>query len=301
MFNVRQRVIGTTNDLFSKEPFPLDTSGQYAGDPGLFGPASVSWSVLGDASVFVGGIRALLVQTAHPEVVAGLMEHSRFREDPLGRLARTSSYVTATAFGAMPEVEQAVERVARAHRPVSGESHRGRRYSASAEPLAAWVHNALSESFLVCYQEFGPGALSLERADRFVAEQAQIGSMLGAAPLPRTSAALSRWVEAVPELGPSPGMVEALAFLRSPPAPWPVRFVYRILFEAAVATLPPRVRSLLGLRVRPAALIVGKATARALRVMLGASPAWRAALDRVGAPIPTGYAFRQPVPKSKIS
>ncbi|MDA0353675.1 MAG: oxygenase MpaB family protein [Chloroflexi bacterium] len=296
MFDVRSRVIGTTNDLFSEAPFPLDTSGRYAGDPGLFGPDSVTWRILGDASVFVAGIRALLVQAAHPEVVAGLMQHSRFQEDPLGRLARTSAYVTATAFGAMPEVEQAVATVARAHRPVSGESHRGRRYSASAAPLAAWVHNALSESFLVCYREFGAETLSPEEADRYVAEQARLGAMLRAAPLPTTSTRLSQWIDGLPSLGASPGMEEAVAFLRSPPAAWPVRLVYRVLFEAAVATLPPRVRTILGFRTRPGALRIGRVAVRVLRSMLGASPAWRAALDRAGAPAPAGYTFHQSVP-----
>lgn len=66
------------------------------GDAGLLGPNSVSWRVIGDAAAFVGGIRALLVQTAHPEVVAGVEQHSRYRDDPLGRLNRTSVYVTET-------------------------------------------------------------------------------------------------------------------------------------------------------------------------------------------------------------
>ena len=72
------------------------------GDPGLFGPDSVTWRVIGDVATFIGGIRALLVQAAHQEVAAGVADHSRYQDDPLGRLSRTSAYVTATAFGAMP-------------------------------------------------------------------------------------------------------------------------------------------------------------------------------------------------------
>ena len=68
----------------------------------------ITWELMGDASTFIGGIRALLVQAAHPEVVAGVADHSRYREDPLGRLSRTSNYVTATSYGAMPEVDAAV-------------------------------------------------------------------------------------------------------------------------------------------------------------------------------------------------
>lgn len=292
---LRRRVAETTSGLFAHAPYPLDTTGLYHGDPGLFGPDSMTWPVMGDPAVFVGGIRALLVQAAHPEVVAGVFDHSRFREDPLGRLSRTSAYVTATAFGAMPEVERSVRTVRAAHRPISGTSHRGQPYSAGAPALAAWVHNALAESFLSAHQHFGAHRLSPPDADRFVAEQARVGALLGAAPLPQTAAALRAWVDGLPELAPSPGMVEAIGFLRSPPLPLPVRPVYRVLFEAAVSTLSPRVRSILGLRVVPASHAAGAITVRLLRLALGSSPSWLLALRRVDAAVPPGL-FRQPLP-----
>ena len=285
---LRGRVIATTNDLFAHAPYPLDTTGRYAGDAGLFGPDSITWPVIGDASVFVGGIRALLVQAAHPEVVAGVFDHSRFREDPLGRLGRTSAYVTATAFGALPEVERAVATVQRAHRPVVGASHRGRPYAASAPELAAWVHNALTESFLACYRHFGARALTEDEADQFVREQNRVGALLGADPLPATASALAGWVDQLPELAPSPGMRDAIGFLRSPPLPRPVLLVYRVLFEAAVTTLPPRVQSILGLQARRGAHAAGVGSVRLLRYMLGSSPSWRLALERAGAPVPEG-------------
>jgi hypothetical protein len=100
--------------LFSHGPIPLADTLDFAGDPGLLGPDSVSWRVLGDAAVFVGGIRALVIQSAHAEVVAGVEDHSTYRADPLGRLSRTSVYVTETTYGAMPEVEAAIQVVRRA-------------------------------------------------------------------------------------------------------------------------------------------------------------------------------------------
>jgi uncharacterized protein (DUF2236 family) len=297
---IRDRIVGATTELFSHAPYPLDATGRYRGDPGLFGPGSVTWPVIGDAAAFIGGIRALLVQAAHPEVVAGVFDHSRYREDPLGRLSRTSAYVTATAFGAVPEVERAVEIVRRAHRPVAGMSHRGREYTASAPPLAAWVHNALTDSFLSAYRYFGPYELSPDEADRFVAEQVKVGELMGAAPLPSTAASLASWVDELPELGSSPGMVEAIGFLRSPPLPLPVRPAYRVLFEAAVATLPPRVLSILDVPVRPGARAAGITATRFLRWALGSSPSWHLALHRVGAEIPEGL-FRQPLPQGSAS
>jgi uncharacterized protein (DUF2236 family) len=160
----------------------------------------------------VGGIRALLVQTAHPEVVAGVEEHSRYRDDPLGRLNRTAVYVTETTYGAMPEVQAAVAAVRSAHRPVSGVSSRGEPYSASNPAMAAWVHNVLTDSFLVAFQTFGPKPLTTMEADRFVEEQTRIGVLLDASPLPTSVAELSRWIAEHPALDSSDRRQKLLAF-----------------------------------------------------------------------------------------
>lgn len=291
---LRDRVVSSTTGLFAHAPYPLDETLSYDGDPGLFGPDSVTWPVIGDAAAFVGGIRALLIQAAHPEVVAGVADHSRYRQDPLGRLSRTSAYVTATSFGAMPEVERAVGFVRRAHRTVAGTSHRDRPYSAGTEELAAWVHNALTDSFLVAYQEYGPHPLTPGDADRFVAEQTHVGRLLDADPLPDTAEALARWLADHPDAGPSPGMVEAIAFLRSPPLPLPVRPVYRVLFQAAAATLPERLQRILEVAPVAGARAVGRTAVGALRWSLGSSPSWHLALIRVGRDVPSGL-FRQPL------
>lgn len=291
---LRNRIVGTTTGLFAHAPYPLEHTLAYDGDAGLFGPDSATWPIIGDAAAFIGGVRALVVQAAHPEVVAGVHDHSRYREDPLGRLSRTSAYVTATAFGAMPEVEQAVATVRRRHKPVTGTSHRGRRYSAEEPEMAAWVHNALTDSFLVAYQEFGPRSISVAEADRFVTEQTEVGRLLDAAPLPTTAAALRSWLADHPEAARSPGMREAMEFLRTPPLPLKVRIPYRLMFAAAVATIPVPVRRILGVRRWPGAILVGRAMIGFLRWALGSSPSWHLALLRVAAPVPQGL-FRQPL------
>ncbi len=281
---------------FAHGSYPLADSLRYEGDPGLFGPDSVSWRVIGDVAAFVGGVRALFVQSAHPEVVAGVEQHSRYREDPLGRLARTSAYVTATTFGAIPEVEEAVAKVRRAHRVVAGFSHRGLPYSADAPALSAWVHNALTDSFLRCYQEFGPERLTDEEADRFVAEQSEVGRLLEAYPLPATAVDLAEWVEWHPHLAPSPGMEDAVEFLRHPPLETVGQKAgYQVMQAAAVATLPERLRRVLDVERRPGALRAGRALIATLRWALGMSPSWNLALVRVGAPVPVGL-FRQLLP-----
>ena len=280
---LRGRLSASVSGLFSQGEMPLQRTADYPGDAGLCGPGSVSWKAIGDVSVFVGAIRALLIQAAHPEAVAGVDDHSRYRDDPMGRLNRTAYYVTAATFGAMPEVDQAVERVRAAHRGVSGTSHRGLAYDAGMPELAAWVHNTLTESFLVAYREFGPGLTEAE-ADRFVVEQSQVGAMLGAAPIPQTAAELHTWVRTHPALEPSPGMQTAVDFLRRPPLPARQRLGYAMLMQGAVATMPPELTGVLGLRARPGGRLAAAALVRFLRWGLRNSPSWRAALDRCGAP-----------------
>ena len=291
---LKDKVVESTTSLFSHGPAALEHTLDHLGDPGLLGPDSISWRVIGDAAAFVGGIRALVVQTAHPEVVAGVEDHSRYRNDPFGRLNRTSVYVTETTYGAIPEVEAAVASVRSAHRPVRGRSERDRPYSAGHPEMAAWVHNVLTDSFLAAYQAYGPQPLTAAEADHFVSEQARIGALLDASPLPETADELSRWIAENPALAGSDAQVHALQFLEDPPLPIGVRLGYRPLFNAAVPTIQPAVRDLLGLQARRGSEQVGRATVRALRWALGSSPSWHLALVRSGAHVPPGL-FRQPL------
>ena len=289
---LRRRVVASATSPFSHAPYPLKRTLDHQGDPGLLGPGSVSWTVIGDVAAFVGGIRGLLIQAAHPEVVAGVGDHSRYQEDPLGRLSRTSSYVTATTYGAMPEVEAAVERVRRIHRVVSGVSSRGIPYDASDPGFSAWVHNALTDSFLTAHLTYGGIALSSSEADRFVSEQTRVGALLDADPMPTTRAELTRWVEDHPDIAPSPEMREAVAFLIDPPLEPPLRLGYRILRDAALVTMPDRLLEILGLEKPIGGMIVGRTAVTTLRWALGYSPTWRLALTRTNAPIPNGL-FKQ--------
>lgn len=296
VIGVKDRVVEATTGLFSHGPKPLKHTLDHAPDPGLLGPESVSWRVIGDAAAFVGGIRALVVQTAHPEVVAGVEQHSRYRYDPLGRLTRTSFYVTETTYGAMPEVERAVAMVRTAHRPVSGRSERGRAYSAGKPELAAWVHNVLTESFLAAYQAYGREPLTARDADLFVEEQTRIGALLGADPMPTTAHELRAWVADHPDLATSNDLRHAIEFLRDPPLSIPVKAGYRPLFHAALTTLPERVREIVELQPGRHADEIGRLTTNALRWALGSSPSWHVSLVRTGAPVPDGL-FRQPLPE----
>lgn len=293
---VKNRVVEATVSLFSHGPQPLEHTLDHPGDPGLFGPDSVSWRVIGDVTAFVGGIRALLVQTAHPEVVAGVEDHSAYRTDPLGRLSRTAVYVTETTYGAIPEVEATVAAVRRAHAPVRGRSERDRAYSAGNPEMAAWVHNVLTDSFLAAYRAYGPTPLTDDEADRFVAEQTRIGALLGADPMPTTEAELRSWIVDHPELQPTQALHKAVDFLRDPPLSVPVKAGYKALKNAAVATIPESLCQLIGVGSSSRASQFGNASVGAMRWALGSSQSWHLALVRAGAEVPAGVTFRQPLP-----
>ena len=297
---MRDGLTKATLSLFQYAPYPLENTLEHQGDPGLCGPGSVSWHVLADPAAFVGGVRGLLIQAAHPEVVAGVADHSRYRADPLGRLSRTSAYVTATTFGAMPEVETAVANVTRIHRVVNGVSSRGKPYDAADPGFSAWVHNVLTDSFLSAHQNYGAVRLTEDEADRFVEEQRRVGALLGADPMPETASDLASWVAEHPEIDGSPSMEEVVDFLTHPPLPPAIRVGYSALWEAAIAIVPSRVRMVLGVTPRPGAEAIGQVAVASLRWALGYSPSWALALRRTGMDIPDGL-FRRRIDLEAIA
>ncbi|MBT4983329.1 MAG: DUF2236 domain-containing protein, partial [Ilumatobacter sp.] len=145
------------------------------------------------------------------------------------------------------------------------------------------------------YQTFGPEQLSVQEADQFVTEQATIGALLGASPLPLTARELSAWVADHPALCASDDQASATAFLRDPPLPLGVKLGYRLLSDAAVSIIPSRITDILGLHPSPARSRIGGSVVSGLRWTLGSSPSWHLALVRAGAPVPSGL-FRQPLP-----
>lgn len=289
---MRQGLTRATLSLFEHAPYPLENTLDHRGDPGLLGPDSVSWPVLADVAAFVGGLRGLLIQAAHPEVVAGVDDHSRYKDDPFGRLSRTSAYVTATTFGAMPEVEHAAAIVRRIHRKVKGTSSRGIPYDAADPGFSAWVHNALTDSFLAAHQVYGGNRLTPDEADRFVVEQGRIGALLGSDPMPATADSLRQWVTDHPDVESSPEMESVVEFLTNPPLTPGIKAGYMVLLEAAVAIVPERIRGVLGVTPKPGAEAVGRTAVGTLRWALGYSPSWALALRRTDSEIPWAM-FRQ--------
>ncbi len=196
--------------------------------------------VHGDASMFVGGLRALLLQSLHPLAMAGVAGHSGFRGDPWGRLQRTSTFLATTTFGAAPDAEAAVRRVRAVHDRVRGTSDDGEAYAAGDPHLLGWVHVAEVDSFLLAHQTYGARPLDAAGRDAYVAQTARVAEALGVVDPPRDEAALARRLEDYrPELRSTPAARDAARFLLlQAPVPLPARFGYGLMAAAAVGLMP---------------------------------------------------------------
>lgn len=209
-----------------------------------------------DASMFVGGLRALLLQSLHPLAMAGVAGHSDYRHDPWGRLARTSFFLAVTTFGPVTEAEQAIAHVQRVHDHVRGTAPDGRPYAASDPHLLRWVHVAEVDSFLAAYQRYG-GREPLDAAGRdgYIADAALVAAKLGVIDPPRTEVELRRQLaEFRPELAGTPQARQAARYLLlRAPLPLAARLPYSALASAAVGLMPAWTRWPLRLPYLPAA------------------------------------------------
>ncbi len=195
-----------------------------AADLGLFGPESVTWRVLADPAVGIGGLRALFLQALHPLAMAGVYEHSGYRDNFWPRLQRTVQYVSTVAFGPTDEVEAIAARVRQLHTLVRGtDDVTGLRYSAQDPELLTWVHVTEVSSFLTAVRRGGL-RLSDADADRFLAEQVRAARLLGAKDVPGSRAEVTRYLQRMrPALQCTPTTRAAARMLVVPPMPWRVQ------------------------------------------------------------------------------
>jgi uncharacterized protein (DUF2236 family) len=196
--------------------------------------------VHGDSSMFVGGIRAVLLQSLHPLAMAGVAGHSGYRGDPWGRLQRTSYFLAVTTFGQAGDAQAAIERVKAIHKRVTGTAPDGRPYAASDPHLLTWIHIAEADSFLRAHTRFGAQSLDQAGRDGYVADLARIGAELGVPDPPRTEAELTdRISQYRTELhGTAEARSAARFLLLKPPLPVIARAPYGVLAAAATSLLP---------------------------------------------------------------
>lgn len=260
------------------DAFPRSQSGidydRPLGDPGWFGPDSMTWRVHAELpSMLAGGLCALMLQTLHPRALAGVYDHSNFRDDLIGRLRRTTAFVAGTTYAPTAEVDALVARVRRIHTVVRG-SVDGVPYAADEPALLTWVHVTEAYGFLQGFRRYGravPGPL----ADRYYDEYRRVAEALGATDVPRSEAQVAAYfARQQPQLRLDARAREVLQVLAEVRLPVPVPGLSRDVFLGAGAALLPDWASALlqrgaGERLRARA---------SMRLLQGAAPLFRRAL-----------------------
>jgi uncharacterized protein (DUF2236 family) len=233
-------------------------------DPGLFGPASITWRVHADPMMLVGGVRALFLQALHPRAMVAVSGHSRFRADPWGRLMRTAEYIATTTYGTTTQAQAAAARIRDLHATVPG---------AGDPELVRWIHCCEIDSFLSAVRRGGLPLTDAE-CDRYILEQARTARLVGLEPsgIPLDIAALRDYFETMrPSLSVTPQAREAVRYLLLPPMPlWvaaltPARGAWAATAGVAFGLLPAWARRMYRMPGLPTTDLAATAAARAMR------------------------------------
>jgi uncharacterized protein (DUF2236 family) len=280
-------------------------------DVGLFGPDSVTWKLHAEPILFLGGIRALYLQALHPRAVAAIAQNSGYRDDPMGRLMRTATYVSTVIYGTTEEAEGAGSRLRRLHSRLSAVDPRtGEPFHIDEPDLLRWVHVAEIESFLTTAIRAGV-ALTPAEVDAYYTAQTRAAELVGLDPatVPATAAEVDAYYESMrPALSLTKESAETAFFVTVPPMPevfrsralrlgmtvGPARWAYTGVAATAIGLLPPWARRLYGGLGWPATDLTAGLSVRSLRLLVNTvlgrlpreyrvSPLRRAALDRAAA------------------
>jgi uncharacterized protein (DUF2236 family) len=249
----------------------------------FYPPNSVIWRVHGDVTtMMIGGVAALLLQMLHPAALAGVWDHSSFRDDMPGRLRRTARFIALTTFGSRPEAEAAIAKVRQVHEHVRGVLDDGTPYAAGDPRLLAWVHVCEAIGFLDAWIAFGDPSMSRADQDTYFAQAAMVARALGADPVPQTRAAAEALLAAFrADLMATPRTRQVARMILNQPAPSRAMAPVQVmLMQASVDILPRWAKDMHRLRgsslsaplVRTAAFTVASTLRWAFRGRRSAAP-----------------------------
>jgi uncharacterized protein (DUF2236 family) len=190
--------------------------------PGLLPPRAVSRAVHADPAMWLAGVRALYLQALHPRAVRGVLQNSVFRQDPIGRLARTARFVAVVTYAPAQKAARSAARVRRIHAALQGwDPDTGEHFPVDDPSLLLWIHCAATASYLEVVRRSGL-ALTDAQADRYIDEQRIAAEMVGLdrRDVPASSASLAGYFADVrPTLRATEEAQEIFQFLTAPPMP----------------------------------------------------------------------------------
>ena len=239
-------------------------------EPGFYVPGDAPWIVHRDFSTLVGGVRALLMQALHPGSLTGVAQHSRYEQDPLGRLSGTIRWLTITTFGSLTAIENEAGRVNRMHTRVTGEYKTSvgdtKSYRAADQDLLLWVHVAFMDSFLRAHQNYSKAPIP-GGADEYVRLWSKSVGPLGLDKAPMSEAELEATLDDFyPQLTVTDETRAVIHWIKNAPLPPLAKPVYRLLFHSALASMPENYRTLIDLKGWPL-WFTRPATTTLLRIM----------------------------------
>jgi uncharacterized protein (DUF2236 family) len=269
---LRDRVVGDNAE--EKREAIMAASG-----PRWFSPDRPIHTVHTDASMFIGGMRALLLQSLHPLAMAGVAQHSDYKADPWGRLQRTADFLATTSFGPAEIAEQTIARIRKVHSFVHGTASDGRPYSASDPHLLRWVHVAEVDSFIAAHRAYGAKKLSEATYDGYVEDMAVIARKLGVTAPPTSVQGLRDQLFMFRgELQATPESRDVARYLLlTPPLPITTRIPYSLISAAAIAILPAWARADLRLPYLP---VTERALLRPIGQAITSTIRWATAIDQ---------------------
>jgi uncharacterized protein (DUF2236 family) len=246
-------------------------------DQGFFGPDSVSWRVHREVTVLFGGARAVLMQAAHPLVIAGAHETGMYERNPWRRLERTLILTYAITFGTRAEARAAADRINEVHRRIKGvDPVTGLPYDALDPELLLWVHACLVDSALE-FEALTVGELDDAGRQRFHEEQMLAAEMVLVPReiIPPTVPALRAYIQGVIDSGIlriTDSARSVAALFRDPPREAEWRPILRGVSRLAFGTLPPELRHLYGVPMSAPKRAAMGATFAAVRTLRPALP-----------------------------
>ena len=254
------------------------TLGAMSGDLGYFGPRSVSWRVHREVTVLFGGARALLLQAAHPLVVAGANQTGMYDRNPWRRLQRTLVLTYTITFGTKAEAHAAADKINEVHARINGiDPVTGLPYDALDPELLLYVHACLVDSALL-FEELTVGELDDRGRQRFHEEQ-MLAAELVKVPreiIPPTVPELRAWLAAFVARGDvrvTEGARRVYDLFLHPPAEAEWRAILPGVSRLAFATLPGPVREMYGIGMTPAKSAALRATFASIRAVRPFLPA----------------------------
>jgi uncharacterized protein (DUF2236 family) len=228
-------------------------------DHGLFGPGSVTWRVMGEPVLIIGGFRALILQALHPPSMWGTAQNSELMDPAAAwaRLGRTIEFVRVRTYGTLPEIERAGRRVRNLHSRLSGLNlDTGEVFPVDAPENLLWVHMGEVDSYLDVALRAGV-PLTPAEADAFVDEQRRSGEIVGLDPadIPASVAEMrDYYADMRTRIYACREAREGLWRLFNPAVPrqWlPLKLAAPGIATLVVATLPRWARRMYGLPATP--------------------------------------------------